>query len=128
MRHASLAVLLLVCAGAHGQTMFKCHDQGKIVYSDKPCLNGVEIKQLRPDGSPSAEELGRARMKARAEEQRALNAERAKARSAALGTNGTMEIAPTATKQAPDASAKAAKDRTAPPPTSPAPVNGERKS
>ena len=102
MRHASLVVLLLVCAGAHGQTMFKCHDQGKIVYSDKPCLNGVEIKQLRPDGGPSAEELGRARMKARAEEQRALNAERAKARNAALGANGTMEVAPTAAKQAPE--------------------------
>ena len=72
MRYAPLALLLLVCAGAHGQTMFKCHDQGKIVYSDKPCLNGVEMKQLRPDGSPTAEELGRARMKARAEEQRAL--------------------------------------------------------
>jgi hypothetical protein len=127
MRHASLVLLVLVCAGAHGQTTYKCHDQGRIVYSDKPCLNGVEMKQLRPDGSPTAEELGRARMKARAEEQRALNAERAKARNAALGTNGTTEAAPTATRQTQDTLSKVSKDRAAPPPA-PAPVNGERKS
>lgn len=127
MRSAVLVFVMLMSAVANGQNMYKCHDLGKIVYSDKPCLNGVEMKQLRPDGSPAEEELARARMKARAEEQRALNAERAKARNAALAPSGTAEAAPAATKQMQETNGKASKNGTLPPPA-PVPVNGERKS
>jgi hypothetical protein len=54
--------------------MYRCHDLGKTIYSDKPCLNGEEVKQISPNGNPTPEYLARLRMKERAEEQRARNA------------------------------------------------------
>ena len=65
---------LVMAAPVGAQTMYRCHDLGKTVYSDKPCLNGDEIKQLTPNGNPTPEHLARLRMKARVEEQRAMNA------------------------------------------------------
>ena len=65
---------LFVAAPVSAQTMYRCHDLGKTIYSDKPCLNGDEIKQLQPNGNPTPEYLARLRMKGRIEEQRAQNA------------------------------------------------------
>ena len=70
-----LVVAAFVLASpAAAQTMYRCHDLGKTIYSDKPCLNGDEIKQLQPNGNPTPEYLARARMKSRVEEQRPQNA------------------------------------------------------
>src|SRR5262249_10874356 len=60
-------------------------DLGKTIYTDKPCLNGDEVKQIAPNGNPSAEYVARMRMKARAEEQRAIEAARAAKREAEVG-------------------------------------------
>jgi hypothetical protein len=76
---AALVFASPVCA----QTMYRCHDLGKTIYSDKPCLNGEEIKQLQPNGNPTPEYLARLRMKDRADEQRA-RVEQQRARSAAV--------------------------------------------
>ena len=69
---------LVIAAPASAQTMYRCLDLGKTIYSDKPCLNGDEVKQIMPNGNPSAEQVARLRGKARADEQRAVMAERAK--------------------------------------------------
>ena len=61
---------LLIATPAAAQTMYRCHDLGKTIYSDKPCLNGEEVKQMQPNGNPTPEYLARLRMKDRAEEQR----------------------------------------------------------
>jgi hypothetical protein len=68
------AALLVIATPAGAQTMYRCHDLGKTIYSDKPCLNGDEVKQILPNGNPSPEYLARLRMKDRVEEQRARNA------------------------------------------------------
>ena len=77
------AALLVAAAPVPAQTMYRCHDVGKTIYSDKPCLNGEEVKQMQPNGNPTAEYLARLRMKGRAEEQR-NKAEVQRARSAAV--------------------------------------------
>jgi hypothetical protein len=63
--------------------MYRCHDLGKTIYSDKPCLNGEEVKQLQPNGNPTAQYLARMRVKDRMEEQRTRGDEQ-RARSAAV--------------------------------------------
>ena len=73
-----IVAALVIAAPATGQTMYRCHDLGKTIYSDKPCLNGDEVKQLAPNGNPTEEHIQRVRAKARADEQRALTAARAK--------------------------------------------------
>ena len=67
---------LAIASPASAQTMYRCLDLGKTIYSDKPCLNGDEVRQIAPNGNPSAEDLARARMKNRADEQRAITAAR----------------------------------------------------
>ena len=67
---------LAIASPVSAQTMYRCHDLGKTIYSDKPCLNGDEVKQMSPNGNPTAEYLERARMKTRADEQRAITAAR----------------------------------------------------
>lgn len=66
---------MIVAAPASAQTMYRCHDQGKVIYSDRPCLNGEEAKQMMPNGNPTNEYVARLRMKSRIEEQRAMNAQ-----------------------------------------------------
>jgi hypothetical protein len=79
----AIAIAALVIASpAAAQTMYRCHDLGKTIYSDKPCLNGEEIKQIAPNGNPTEEHLARSRGKARADEQRAIDAARAAKRAA----------------------------------------------
>src|SRR4029450_8233880 len=75
---------LVIAAPASAQTMYRCLDLGKTIYSDKPCLNGDEVKQIMPNGNPTAEYLARVRGKERAEEQRAISAARAAKRDAEL--------------------------------------------
>ena len=79
---AIVAAALVMAAPAAAQTMYRCHDLGKTIYSDKPCLNGDEVKQIMPNGNPSEESLARLRGKARADEQRAIAAARAGKRDA----------------------------------------------
>jgi len=62
--------VLVIAAPVGAQTMYRCHDLGKTIYSDKPCLNGDEVKQLQPNGNPTNEYLARLRMRDRTEEQR----------------------------------------------------------
>ena len=89
MKHALAIVLaaigIAIAAPLSAQTMYRCVDQGKTIYSDKPCLNGDEVKQIAPNGNPTAEYLARVRGKERVEEQRAITAARAAKRDAELG-------------------------------------------
>jgi len=82
---AALAIAIASPASASAQTMYRCLDLGRTIYSDKPCLNGEEVKQIAPNGNPTAESLQRARMKERMEEQRAITAARTAKRDADLG-------------------------------------------
>jgi len=73
---------LVIASPVSAQTMYRCQDLGKTIYTDKPCLNGDEVKQIAPNGNPSAEYVAKMRMKARADEQRAIDAARAAKRDA----------------------------------------------
>ena len=76
---------LAIASPASGQTMYRCLDLGKTIYSDKPCLNGDEIKQITPRGDPTPEYRARLRMKERVDEQRAITAARDAKRDAEVG-------------------------------------------
>ena len=76
---------LAIASPASAQTMYRCLDLGRTIYSDKPCLNGDEVRQMVPNGNPTAEHLARLRMKDRVEEQRAITAARAAKRDAEIG-------------------------------------------
>ena len=76
---------LAIASPASAQTMYRCLDLGRTIYSDKPCLNGDEVRQIAPNGNPTAEYLQRARMKDRMDEQRAITAARAAKRDAEIG-------------------------------------------
>jgi Domain of unknown function (DUF4124) len=76
---------LALAAPASAQTMYRCLDLGRTIYSDKPCLNGEEIKQISANGNPTAQTLERSRMKARMDEQRAITAANAARRDAENG-------------------------------------------
>jgi hypothetical protein len=94
MRHAvKTAVLaLLVGSGASAQTMYRCQDEGKTIYSDKPCLTGVEVKRMGPNGGPTPEEVAKGRMRFDAERQREMDQQRARAANrgaAAVAVAGT---------------------------------------
>ena len=65
--------------------MYRCLDLGRTIYSDKPCLNGDEVRQIAPNGNPTAEQLAKSRMKDRLDEQRAITAARAAKRDAETG-------------------------------------------
>ena len=75
---------LAIASPVSAQTMYRCYDLGKTIYSDKPCLNGDEVRQIAPNGNPTAEYLARVRMKERADEQRAIMAARAAKHDAEL--------------------------------------------
>ena len=76
---------LAIASPASAQTMYRCLDLGRTIYSDKPCLNGDEVRQIEANGNPSAEQLARSRMKDRLNEQRAITALRAAKRDAEIG-------------------------------------------
>jgi hypothetical protein len=87
MKHTIGMVIaaLVIASPASAQTMYRCLDLGKTIYSDKPCLNGDEVKQITPNGNPTPEYLARLRMKDRVDEQRAISAARGARRDAELG-------------------------------------------
>jgi hypothetical protein len=87
MKHTLGIVIaaLAIASPASAQTMYRCLDLGRTIYSDKPCLNGDEVRQIAPNGNPSAEYLERSRMKNRMDEQRAITAARAVKRDAEIG-------------------------------------------
>lgn len=105
-----LAILVAALASApmaFGQTTYKCQDGGNTVYSDRPCLAGVEVKRMAPNGGPTREDLARARMKARADEMRGSAEKQAEKRSAAAtATSATATVG--ALTKAPKAPAAAA--------------------
>jgi hypothetical protein len=94
---ALIVAALVIAAPVSAQTMYRCHDLGKTVYSDKPCLNGDEVRQMLPNGNPTPEYLARLRMKARVEEQRAMNASVAAKRDAQSAKLAECEKSATAT-------------------------------
>ena len=87
MKHTLGIVIaaLAIASPASAQTMYRCLDLGKTIYSDKPCLNGDEVKQITPRGDPTAEYLAKLRMKDRLDEQRAITAARGAKRDAEIG-------------------------------------------
>ena len=87
MKHTLGIVIaaLAIASPASAQTMYRCLDLGRTVYSDKPCLNGDEVRQIAPNGNPTEEHLARSRMKNRADEQRAIATARATKRDAEAG-------------------------------------------
>jgi hypothetical protein len=93
-----IVAALVVAVPVSAQTMYRCHDLGKTIYSDKPCLNGDEVKQLQPNGNPTSEYLARVRMKDRQEEQRHRSDEQ-RARSAAVAAKREAHTAEFATCQ-----------------------------
>jgi Domain of unknown function (DUF4124) len=92
-----MVAAVVIAAPVSAQTMYRCHDLGKTVYSDKPCLNGDEIKQLSPNGNPTPEYLAKMRMKTRVDEQRAMNATVAARRDANAAKIAECEKSATAT-------------------------------
>ena len=94
---ALMVAAVVIAAPVSAQTMYRCHDLGKTVYSDKPCLNGDEVRQMLPNGNPTPEYLARLRMKARVEEQRAMNASVAAKRDAQSAKLAECEKSTTAT-------------------------------
>ena len=82
---AIAALAIVIAAPASAQTMYRCLDLGKTIYSDRPCLNGDEVRQIAPNGNPTEQQLARVRMKTRLEEQRAITAALATKREAEIG-------------------------------------------
>jgi len=58
--------------------MYKCQDGNRIVYSDKPCYEGVEVKRMTASGGRTPEDIAKAQMKAREQERVAAAANTAK--------------------------------------------------
>ena len=87
MKHTLGIVIaaLAIASPVSAQTMYRCLDLGRTIYSDKPCLNGDEVRQIAPSGNPTAEYLERLRMQGRLDEQRATTAARTGKRDAETG-------------------------------------------
>jgi hypothetical protein len=88
-------------------TMYRCQDGAKVIYSDRPCFTGVEVKRLAPNGGPTREDVEKARMKSKVEEEKQRQEERAQrnfARERAM-TNEGIPVA----KRAADTAAAAPK-------------------
>ncbi len=90
-------VAMALAAPATAQTMYRCEDGGRTIYSDKPCLNGTEVKQMAPNGNPTAEQLAKARMKERASEQRMITAARDERAAKGEARGAATGAAPSAT-------------------------------
>ena len=82
--YAIAIAALVIATPLSAQTMYRCSDLGKTIYSDKPCLNGDEVRQIAPNGNPTEETLARSRAKNRADEQRAITAARDAKRDAEI--------------------------------------------
>ena len=100
MRHAmgSALVLLVLAANAQAQTMFRCQDGNRTVYSDRPCWSGTEVKRMTPTGAPTPEEVAKSQMKARDHDRAASKAQAAPDAAAARKTAPADRSAALATK------------------------------
>src|SRR5262249_11418159 len=67
---AIVMAALAIAAPASAQTMYRCYDLGRTIYSDKPCLNGDEVKQMAQHANPPKKRGGRGGKNARGEERR----------------------------------------------------------
>jgi hypothetical protein len=73
MRHYVLVLCCLgIALGADAQTMYRCQDGARTVYSDKPCWEGLEVKRMTATGGRTPEEILRAREQARAEDRASI--------------------------------------------------------
>lgn len=85
---------LLVAGSVSAQTMYKCQVNGKTEYSDKPCV-GAEVKKIRPDATPSAEDQARAQIRLQNDRRRYLD-------ESAPSQGGQVVSAPTPPAADPD--------------------------
>ena len=53
--YAIAIAALVIASPLSAQNMYRCLDLGKTIYSDKPCLNGDEVRQIAPNGNPTAD-------------------------------------------------------------------------
>lgn len=67
-----LIAALFIMQAADAQTMFRCQDGDRTVYSDKPCWQGVEVKRMTSTGATTPDERAKAQMRARAQERVAV--------------------------------------------------------
>ena len=72
----ALVVALAFSAGTGAQTMYRCQDAGKTVYSDKPCSTGVEVKRLGPNGGLTPEDMAKSRARPSPERVRDIEQQR----------------------------------------------------
>jgi len=77
MRNMLAIVLLGTACTASAQTMYRCQDGDRTVYSDKPCWSGVEVKRMLPSGGQTPEDKARAQMRLQAERDKEIAAQRA---------------------------------------------------
>jgi len=77
MRNVLAMVLLGTACTASAQTMYRCQDGDRTVYSDKPCWSGVEVKRMLPSGGQTPEDRARAQMRLQAERDKEISAQRA---------------------------------------------------
>ena len=95
MRHLAVLICTFVIAhGAAAQTMFKCQDGSRVVYSDKPCFEGIEVKRMTASGGRTPEDIAKAQMKAREEERNSARAAKAAASAAAANSKAKAPAAP----------------------------------
>jgi outer membrane murein-binding lipoprotein Lpp len=71
MKKIVVLACLLLAGSASAQTMYKCQVNGKTEYSDKPCV-GAEVKRIRPDAGPAADDQARAQMRLQNDRRRYL--------------------------------------------------------
>ena len=94
MKRFVFLVALVGVSAASAQTMYKCQLNGKIEYSDKPCVTGNEVKRIAPNGGPTAEDRGRAVMRLQAERERFDAQDRADAQARSNSANTDTRPAP----------------------------------
>ena len=87
--------LLSTACCVSAQTMYRCQDGDRTVYSDKPCWSGVEVKRMLPSGGQTPEDKARAQMRLQAERDKEIAAQRA-AKEARSGQVPAKDIVKTA--------------------------------
>jgi len=71
--------------------MYKCQSNGKIEYSDKPCVTGSQVKRIAPNGGPTPEDRAQAVMRQEAERARFDAQDEAAARERVRSANATTK-------------------------------------
>jgi hypothetical protein len=91
--------MIMFAAAAQAQTMFKCQDGGRTVYSDRPCWSGTEVKRMTPSGAATPEDVARAQMKSRDQERSAAKPQPPADVAAAAKRKPSPTPAPTPTQK-----------------------------